>query len=55
MRIRINRRTVIRTSDLILIVGAVLAIAMMISAMRHNRRNLQQGLVTPSAVTALAA
>jgi hypothetical protein len=52
---RINRRTVIRTSDLILIVGAVLAIAMMISAMRHNRKNLQQGLGMQTAVTAPAA
>jgi hypothetical protein len=55
MRIRINRRTALRSADLILLVGAVLAIAMMISAMRHNRKNLQQGLGMRSAVTAPAA
>jgi hypothetical protein len=54
MRMRINRRTAVKSADLILIVGAVLAIAMMISAMRHNRRNLQQGLGMRSAVTAPA-
>lgn len=52
---RINRRTAFKSSDLILIVGAVLAIAMMISAMRHNRKNLQQGLGMQSGVTAPAA
>lgn len=54
MRMRINRRTAVKSADLILIVGAVLAIAMMISAMRHNRKNLQQGLGMRSAVTAPA-
>jgi hypothetical protein len=51
---RINRRTAVKSADLILIVGAVLAIAMMISAMRHNRKTLQQGLGMRSAVTAPA-
>jgi hypothetical protein len=45
MRIsRVSRRNVLKSSDLILIVGAVLAIAMMVSAVRHNRRISQTNM-----------
>ncbi len=49
---RVSRRTILRSShDLILIVGAAIALAMIISKMVHNWRNLPVNLGMNNAAT----
>ncbi|HZC46668.1 MAG TPA: hypothetical protein VE243_09335 [Candidatus Acidoferrum sp.] len=49
---RVNVRSVVRSShDVILIVGAIIAITMIVQKMLHNWRHLPQNMGMDSAVT----
>ena len=53
---RVNGRTILRSShDLILIVGALIALAMIISKMVHNWRNLPPSLGMDNAAAVMVA
>ena len=52
---RINGKTLVKSShDMILIIGAVIAIAMIVSKMVHNWRNLPASLGTSNAAVMVA-
>ena len=52
---RINGRTIVKSShDLILIVGAVIALAMIVGKMVHNWRNLPPSLGMSNAAVMVA-